>query len=178
MTKKYAVFLPVNGIGRMLLTLLGTAALSACSILFDAPPSEADSEQALQRFNQAAKEQADSLVQQNRQRLNAAGQQWSREMAFSSPDAATSSAKLRWPVMRIEQVAPQHPPQLMLEGPIQGIVWLDEREIGWVREGSVRVVTLTAGEHNIRIEHPLAPAMSVQFYIESGERITLHWQAR
>lgn len=81
-----------------------------------------------------------------------------------------------WPVMRVHKVE-QGPPQLVLEGPIRGLVFLDDREIGLVQDGSVRIVTLEGGEHRIRIEQARMPPMVAQFYIDNGERITLRWES-
>gem|GEM_PF-2725838 len=177
-----AIKLLSDGLYRLVLALcaaLWLAAISACSILFDAPPAETNAEQALQRFGKTVSEQADSLAQQGSQRMDdaqAAGRRGAaRLLPFSSPDAAVDRVR-DWPLMRIDYIAAQHPPQLVLEGPVRGIVWLDGREIGLVQEDSVRIITLSAGEHHIRIEHPLMSAQTAQFYIESGERITLRWQ--
>jgi len=176
---KTVFFTAIIAIGRLLLLCAGALLLlgaSACSILFDAPPGEADAEQTLQRLGKTVQEQADTLAQQSRQPVGDAQQSLSSELMFST-DAKTASE--HWPVMRIERAASsEHPPQLVLEAPMRGIVWLDGREIGLVQEGSVRIVTLSAGEHQIRVKHPLAPLMTAQFYIEMGERIRLRWESR
>jgi len=159
------------------------AVLGACSILFDAPPEQANNaEYAVQTLEKTMRERGETFVKQSEQfkdnALTAGRQTVSREIVFTSPDGITRSSRQSWPVMHIANIAPQHPPQLLLEGPVNGSVWLDERELGLVQTGSVRIVTLHAGEHKVRIEHPLMPAITAQFYIEQGERITLRWETR
>jgi len=112
----------------------------------------------------------------------------SRTIVFSKPSGEVGISERGWPVMHIDKVVAkqgrglqgtaQTEPKLVLEGPVRGVVFLDEREMGLVHEGSVRIITLTPGEHHIRIKHPLSPPMQAQFYIEADERITLRWEMR
>jgi len=156
------------------------ASSAACSLL-DSPETLA-SKQAAQALEGAVREQVEALVQQGKERIvdavTADKKGAERVIAFPKPDGTVGVSERGWPVMHIEQVAAQRPPQLVLEGPVRGVVFLDDAQIGLVQAGTVRVLTLTVGEHQIRIEHPLAPAMTAQFHIEMGERIRLRWETR
>ncbi|WP_157659222.1 hypothetical protein [Thauera butanivorans] len=161
--------------------MLGAA--SACSTLFDAPSFErAASGQVDQVLEEAVRERIEALQQQGRERIGdwsmAGKEALQRVIVFPKPSGAVGISDRGWPVMRIDKVAAQRQPQLVLEAPVRGVVFLDEREIGLVQDGSARIVTLVPGEHQIRIEHPLTPPMMAQFYIETGERITLRWESR
>jgi len=157
------------------------ASSAACSLL-DSPETIAR-KQATQALEGAVREQAEALAQQGKERMVDAVKAGSKKgaeriIAFPKPDGTVGVSERGWPVMRIEQAAAQRPPQLVLEGPVRGVVFLDGTQIGLVQAGTVRVLTLAVGEHQIRIEHPLAPAMTAQFHIETGERIRLRWETR
>lgn len=156
---------------------------SGCSTLFDSPSFErAASEQVDQVLEEAVRERIEALEQQGRERIgdwSTAGREaLQRVIVFPKPSGAVEISDRGWPVMRIDKVAPQGQPQLVLEGPVRGVVFLDDREIGLVQDGSARIVTLVPGDHQIRIEHPRTPPMMAQFYIETDERITLRWESR
>jgi len=157
------------------------AGSAACSLL-DSPETIA-SKQASQALEGAVREQVEALAQQGKERIIDAVTASSKKgaeriIAFPKPDGTVGVSAHGWPVMHIEQVAAQRPPQLLLEGPVRGVVFLDDEQIGLVQAGTVRVLTLAVGEHQIRIEHPLAPVMTAQFYIATGERIRLRWETR
>jgi len=162
------------------IAVLLTASSAACSLL-DSPETIA-SKQATQALEGAVREQVEALAQQGKERIvdavTAGRKGGERIIAFPKPDGTVGVSERGWPVMRIEQVAAQRPPQLVLEGPVRGVVFLDDAPIGLVQAGTARVLTLTPGEHQIRIEHPLASAMTAQFHIETGERIRLRWETR
>jgi len=175
---------PVSRLYRRLLHGGGVvmmAAISAACSLLDSPETIA-SKQASQALEGAVREQVETLAQQGKERIvdaiTAGKKRAERIIAFPKPDGTVGMSERGWPVIHIEQVAAQHPPQLVLEGPVRGVVFLDDTQIGLVQAGTVRVLTLTVGEHQIRIEHPLAPAMTAQFHIETGERIRLRWETR
>lgn len=173
---------PVRGVTRCLPLLLTLFALSGCSTLFDAPSFEnMASQQADEVLKDVVREQATEMARQGMERVGQLAedgkQALQRVIVFPYPDGAVGISERSWPVMRVEKAA-QAQPQLVLESPMRGLVFLDEREIGLVQDGSVRIVTLTAGDHQIRIEHPQMPPMVAQFYIDNGERITLRWESR
>jgi len=144
------------------------AVSAACSSLLPSPETIAV-QQAKQSLQKAVQEQAQTLAQ------SAGKQVAQRVIAFTNTDGIVGHDDAGWPLMQIEAVAAQRPPQLILEGPLRGVVILDDQEMGLVQPDSVRIVTLAPGEHQIRIEHPTAPTMTAQFYIDTGERMTLRW---
>ncbi len=166
-----------------LLAVTMLCAGSACSILFDSPsPGYSARDQAGSALEEAAREQGAEMAQTARDRIGDWVLTGEGELQrvitfpfFGSTDEANGRG---WPVMRVNKVAAQSKPQLVLESPMRGMVFLDEREIGLVQDGSARIVTLTPGEHQIRIELPRVPPMAVQFFIETGERVTLRWESR
>jgi hypothetical protein len=157
---------------------------SACSILFDSPSfGRSAREQAESALEAAVEEQNAEMMQTPRDRIDdwmLAGEgELQRVITFPFFGDTDKEADRRgWPVMRVNKVTAQSQPQLVLESPMRGMVFLDEREIGLVQDGSARIVTLTPGEHQIRIEQPRVPPMVAQFFIMTGERITLRWESR
>jgi len=150
---------------------------AACSSLLNSPETII-AEQAKQSLRRAVQDQVEGLVQSAGDVAVTAGKQAAqRIIVFTKSDGTTGIGDYGWPVMLIESVATQRPPQLLLEAPMRGVIVLDDQEIGLVQENSIRIVTLAPGEHRIRIEHPNAPTMTAQFYIDTGERITLRWNA-
>lgn len=152
-----------------------------CSTLFDAPSFEdLASRQAGQMLEEVVTDEATRLSEQGRERITSLANEGLNELqrviVFPHNGNMVGVSTRSWPVMRVDKVG-QGPPQLVLESPIRGLVFLDDREIGLVQDDSVRIVTLAAGEHRIRIEQARMPPMAAQFYIDNGERITLRWES-
>jgi hypothetical protein len=166
-----------------LLIVMTLCVSSACSFLFDAPSfGRSAREQAASALEEAVQEQNTEMMQTARDRIGdwiLTGEgELQRVITFPFFGGTDEAAGRGWPVMRVNKVAAQSPPQLVLESPMRGMVFLDDREIGLVQDGSARIVTLTPGEHQIRIEQPQVFPMVAQFFIETGERITLRWESR
>ncbi len=156
--------------------------LAGCQTLFDAPSLEDIAAQEGSRImEEAIGDQITRMTEAGTERITTlaadAPDGLQRVIVFPYPGNAVGVSTRSWPVMRVDRVA-QAQPQLVLESPIRGLVFLDDREIGLVQDNSVRFVTLAAGEHSIRIEQARLPPMVAQFYIENGERITLRWESR
>jgi len=152
-------------------------ASAACSSLLDSPETIA-AKQAKQSLRRAVQDRVEPLVQSAGDAAVMAGRRAAqRVIVFTKNDGTVGAGEYGWPVMHIESVTAQRSPQLLLEGPVRGVVVLDDQEIGLVQEGSIRIVTLVPGQHQIRIEHPNVPTMTAQFYIDTGERMTLRWNA-
>ncbi|MBR0564812.1 hypothetical protein J5J83_01615 [Azoarcus sp. L1K30] len=68
---------------------------------------------------------------------------------------------------------------LVIETSVTGEVFVDGQAIGLVQDASrARLVTLIPGKHEVRVERLHAAPVLAQFYIDSGERITLRWESR
>lgn len=68
---------------------------------------------------------------------------------------------------------------LVIETSVTGEVFVDGLAIGLVQDASrARLVTLIPGRHEVRVERLHATPVLAQFYIDSGERITLRWESR
>lgn len=81
------------------------------------------------------------------------------------------------PVLQVDRGGTGQP-QLVIESPAHGIVFVNDAEMGLVQKGIIRVLTLSPGEHVVRIEQPPTSPMRARFFIDQGERITLRWETR
>ncbi|NMG71299.1 hypothetical protein [Parazoarcus communis] len=161
---------------------LALVVLVGCSALFDAPSYEnvAASEMG-QILGDVVREQAAEMARQGSERVSRTAEdgmvELQRVIVFPYPDGTTGERSRNWPVMRVDKIG-QRLPQLVLESPMRGLVFLNDREIGLVQDDSVRIITLDVGEHHIRIERPPKVPMVAQFYADRGERIILRWESR
>ena len=154
--------------------------LSACSVVFDAPSiDQVIDHRPEEVLREAAREQVEMVRREALQRAT----QSSIDAVSVGPDRGSGQGRApailahAWPVLKVERVRSELA-QLVLESPVQGEVLINGSALGLVQPGTVRVVTLTPGEHLVSIKAQQAPPLSASFYIERGERVVLRWEAR
>lgn len=94
-----------------------------------------------------------------------------------TPELVAKEYTRALPVLQVDRGGTGQP-QLVLESPAPGIVFINDAEMGLVQKGVIRVLTLAPGEHVVRIEQPPTLPMRARFFIDQGERITLRWDTR
>lgn len=150
----------------MAYSLTGLVCLNGCSILFDSPSTDHLETVSIDDvLAQKKREMRQGVAFPASSGINAGTLSSDQEMASAlSIEAGRSGSEAS---------------VLVIETSVTGEVFLDGQAIGLIQDASrARLVTLTPGKHEVRVERLHAAPVFAQFYIDSGERITLRWEAR
>lgn len=188
----------LSGYGARLVLAVLSMSTAACSTLFDAQLVEGVARASTEAVIEGAMGVPTDLAGSARD----IAMQTAGDMAGRAADQAGEAIAAQVEALQIEtspldmrtpELAPLPPrtlpvlqvdrggsgqPQLIIESPAHGIVFINNAEMGLVQKGIIRVVTLPPGEHVVRIEQPPTSPMRARFFIDQGERITLRWETR
>ena len=155
-----------------------TALLTACTILFDAPPAmvEARSEVAAK----VMRDLTDASTAVSSKLKEAGTVRGPTTMATRAAGAMVSNAGHSVTTVSVnltfEHVVADMP-QLAVQGLEDAVVWVDEKEIGLgAMTQASRIGLVAPGHHRLRVECPHDPPFSADFYLEKDDRAVLQGQ--